>query len=151
MPDARGRRREREMGTRPGPAARSDDLNISQQSRSRAAEERDEKKALSISFFARVFSNFLFCLKTSLPPFFLWSPHKTQSSQTARGRRDRGGEFAKFYRIKPQRRLNWLRINLHHVIMAQARKNQVVTHEIKWYKSLKENFLGVCDIISCRG
>lgn len=37
--------------------------------------------------------------------------------------------------------------------MAPARKNQVVTHEMKWYKSLKENFLGKnSDIISsCRG
>ena len=48
----------------------SDDLNISQQSRSRAA-EREIRRKLSLSFFARVISNFLFCLKTSLPPFFL--------------------------------------------------------------------------------
>ena len=39
---------EREMGTLPGPASLSDDLNISQQSRSRAA-EREIRRKLSLS------------------------------------------------------------------------------------------------------
>ena len=143
---------ERERDGHPDSASLSDDLNISQQSRCRAAErEREKWEESSLSFFLcpRNFQFSFLLLPQNLASSFLsFIATQTQNSQQGE---ETGGGFAKFYRIKPQRRLNWLCINLHHVIMAQARKNQVVSHEIKWYKSLKENFLGVCDIISCGG
>ena len=142
------REREREMGTRTPPHSQ---MTWTSHNRAGAGPRRENWEESSLSFFLcpRNFQFSFLLLPQNLASSFLsFIATQTQNSQQGE---ETGGGFAKFYRIKPQRRLNWLCINLHHVIMAQARKNQVVSHEIKWYKSLKENFLGVCDIISCGG
>ena len=145
-----GPEREREMGTRTPPHSQ---MTWTSHNRAGAGprRERENWEESSHSFFLRPRNfqfSFLLLPQNLASSFLSFIATQTQNSQQGE---ETGGGFAKFYRIKPQRRLNWLCINLHHVIMAQARKNQVVSHEIKWYKSLKENFLGVCDIISCGG